>query len=171
MNPTNKQQLFIITGANGVGKSSACEVLFQKEKDYIIRGSDVFWKAPFYANVTGREFSELRMTACAHISQVGMPCVWYGCTEPSHSEECNARRYFTDVHYLAIVCRDEVLLNRMKQLPGINDEVNSLFFNKYLIKNANKTKPHMTLLDNSDLSIKECAEKIHEWIMALSRNI
>lgn len=32
MNPTKKQQLFIITGASCVGKSTLCEQLFLKEK-------------------------------------------------------------------------------------------------------------------------------------------
>ena len=35
MEPTRKGKLFIITGASGVGKSTASEILFQKEKDYI----------------------------------------------------------------------------------------------------------------------------------------
>ncbi len=37
MNPTKKQQLFIITGASCVGKSTLCEQLFLKEKEYIVR--------------------------------------------------------------------------------------------------------------------------------------
>ena len=43
MNPTKNQPLFIITGASGVGKSTACEILFQNEKDYIVLESDIIW--------------------------------------------------------------------------------------------------------------------------------
>lgn len=43
MEPTRKEKLFIITGASGVGKSTASEILFQKEKDYIVMESDLLW--------------------------------------------------------------------------------------------------------------------------------
>jgi hypothetical protein len=169
MNPTNKQQLFIVTGASGVGKSAACEVLFQKEQDYIVLESDILWDSRFDGDPDGgyREFRELWMTMCANISQIGKPCVLCGCAEPRHFELRDARHYFADIHYLSVVCREEVMRYRMKELRGINDEnwINgSVFFNNWLIENADKTEPHMTLVDNSDLSITECAEKIHEWI-------
>ena len=35
MKPTNKQPLFIVTGASGVGKSALCEQLFLREKEYM----------------------------------------------------------------------------------------------------------------------------------------
>lgn len=43
MIPTRKNKLFIISGASCVGKSTACEVLFKKEKDYIVMESDLLW--------------------------------------------------------------------------------------------------------------------------------
>ena len=43
MKPTNKQPLFIITGASCVGKSTLCEQLFLHEKDYIVMESDLLW--------------------------------------------------------------------------------------------------------------------------------
>ena len=43
MKPTVKQSLFIVTGASGVGKTTFCEELFRKEKDYIVMESDIIW--------------------------------------------------------------------------------------------------------------------------------
>jgi hypothetical protein len=171
MNPTNKQPLFIVSGASGVGKSAACEVLFQKEKDYIMLESDILWDSRFDGDPDDgyRAYRELWMTMCANISQIGKPCVLCGCGEPRHFEVCDARRYFTDIHYLAIVCNEDVLRQRMENMRGISDENwmdSSVFFNNWIIENADKTEPTMTLVDNSALSIEECAEQIHAWIMA-----
>lgn len=43
MKPTVKQPLFIVTGASGVGKTTLCEELFRREKDYIVMESDIIW--------------------------------------------------------------------------------------------------------------------------------
>jgi hypothetical protein len=56
----------------------------------------------------------------------------------------------------------------MENMRGISDENwmdSSVFFNNWIIENADKTEPAMTLVDNTTLSIEECAEKIHAWIM------
>lgn len=43
MKPTRKLPLFIISGASGVGKSTLSELLFQRERDYIVLESDIIW--------------------------------------------------------------------------------------------------------------------------------
>lgn len=47
MKTTGKLPLFIVSGASGVGKSTASELLFQTEKDYIVLESDLIWN-PVY---------------------------------------------------------------------------------------------------------------------------
>lgn len=41
MKTTRKMPLLIVSGASGVGKSSTCELLFQKETDYLVMESDL----------------------------------------------------------------------------------------------------------------------------------
>ena len=105
---------------------------------------------------------------CANISQIGKPCVLCGCGEPRHFEVCDARRYFTEIHYLAVVCRDDVLTHRMKNLREITDEnwiSSSQVYNQWLFDNADLTKPAITLVDNSDITLEETAVQIEKWIM------
>ena len=47
MQPTRRQPLFLVTGASCVGKSSMCEILFQKEQDYVVMESDLLWEERF----------------------------------------------------------------------------------------------------------------------------
>ena len=43
MRPTKKLPLFVVSGASGVGKSTLCEILFQREREYIVLESDILW--------------------------------------------------------------------------------------------------------------------------------
>lgn len=168
MIPTNRQPLFIITGASCVGKSTLCEVLFKNEKDYIVLEGDLLWNNNY--NTPEDDYCEYRrlwMRLCANISQIGKPVVLCGCAVPAQFENQPERGYFSAIHYLAVVCDKDILKRRMSQGRGVTDEnwiKSSLDFNNWLKENADETKPAITLLDNSALS-PECAAKVADtWI-------
>ena len=62
------------------------------------------------------------MRLCYNISQIGMPVVLCGCSIPEQFECCDARKYFTHIHYIAVVTREEVLRARMIGGRKIIDE-------------------------------------------------
>jgi len=47
LKPAKKLPLFIITCASCAGKSTISEILFQKEKDYIVMESGLLWNDMF----------------------------------------------------------------------------------------------------------------------------
>lgn len=169
MKPTNKQPLFIITGASCVGKSTYCEQLFLKEKDYVVMESDLLWNDIY--NTPGDDYCHYRrlwMRMCASISQIGKPVVLCGCAIPKQFENQPERQYFTDIYYLAVVCDEETLEKRMREGRKVKDEnwiKSSLDFNRWLKNNATLTSPQITLLDTTDLSSFEAAESVDLWIM------
>ena len=170
MTPTKKQPLFIVAGASGVRKSSACEILFQRETDYIVLESDILWNDVYNGDLDDGycAYREVWMTMCANISQIGKSCVLCGCGEPRHFEVCDARKYFSDVHYLAVVCRNDILAHRMRDLRGITDEnwiSSSQVYNQWCWDEGAKTTPPMTLVDNSNITLEETAMQIEKWIM------
>ena len=168
MTPTNKQPLFIITGASCVGKSTMCEKLFKKETDYIVIESDLLWNNIFDTPDNGYcEYRRLWMRLCANISQIGIPAVLCGCAIPAQFEQQPERDYFTNIHYLAVVCNDECLEKRLHESRKIEDKnwlMSSLQFNNWLKENANKTVPKISLLDNSNLSAEQAAAVADAWI-------
>lgn len=168
MNPTKKQQLFIITGASGVGKSTMCRILFQNESKYIVMESDILWNRIYDTpDDDYRAYRELWMKICKNISQIGMPVVLCGCAIPKQFELCDERKNFTDIHYLAVVCDDAVLERRMREGRGISDPnhlKSSLDFNSWLRNNANKTSPEIYLLDTSGQSPAQAAAMADRWI-------
>lgn len=167
MTPTKKQPLFIVTGASCAGKSTMCSQLFLNESEYIVMESDILWNNSY--NTPENNYSEYRrmwMRLCANISQIGKPVVLCGCATPEQFENHPERGLFTDIHYLAVVCSDEVICERMKNGRGVTDEnwlKSSLDFNKWLTENAEIKG--ISLLDTSELSPKQAAEKADKWIL------
>lgn len=169
MKPTNKQPLFIITGASCVGKSTLCEQLFLHEKDYIVMESDLLWNDMY--NTPEDDYCAYRrlwMRMCANISQIGKPVVLCGCAVPKQFENQPEREMFSDIYYLAAVCEDEVLEDRMRNGRKVDEEgwiKSSLDFNNWLKQNADKTSPRITLLDTTSLSPLQAAGIADSWIL------
>ncbi len=168
MEPTKVSKLFIITGASGIGKSSACEVLFRNERDYIVMESDILWSEIYNTPQDNyRAYRELWLNLCANISQIGLPVVLCGCVTPDQLEICEARKYFSHIVYIAVVADEKELTHRMKSGRNITDEnwiKSSTQFNKWLIENAANTEPPIRLIDATCLDINETAIKIDSLI-------
>jgi adenylate kinase family enzyme len=163
-----RMSLFIITGASGVGKSAVATQLFQKEKDYIVMESDILWDDTYNVPENNyREYRELWLRMCKNIAQIGKPVVLCGCSVPEQFENCLERRYFSEIHYIAIVCDEDVLYKRLTEYRGYEDQQyvkGSISFNTWIKENADKTQPSMQLLDNSHLTVDETAKIVEDWI-------
>jgi predicted ABC-type ATPase len=168
MEPTKRNKLFIITGASCIGKSTASEILFKNEKDYIVMESDLLWSDVYNTPENNyRAYRELWIRICSNISQIGMPVVLCGCATPEQFEVCDARKYFTEIIYIAIVAEENELINRMMCGRAVNDEnwiKSSVHFNEWLKNNAAKTTPNIILVDNTRISPEETAKQIDEII-------
>ena len=168
MSHINKQPLFIVTGASCVGKSAACNILFQNEKDYIVMESDLLWNDIYNTpDDNYYEYRRLWMRIAANISQSGKPVVLCGCAIPEQFELHPERDCFTEIHYIAVVCNDSQMEHRMRDGRHVTYEnwiKSSKDFNKWFINNAGNTIPPITLVDNSDITPEETAEAIDCWI-------
>jgi hypothetical protein len=163
--------LFILTGASGGGKTATCLALATKTKDLVVMESDILWRNEFNQPETNYEdYREMWLRVCKNISQAGKPVILCGVAEPSQFEQCVERRYFSDIHYLALVCDDEVLVSRLRSRPAwrststdkqIKEQV---AFNCWLKDNARNTLPPMALLDNTELTVDESVEGVTRWV-------
>ncbi len=87
---------------------------------------------------------------------------------PENLEKCVERRYFSDIHYLALVCTDKTLAGRLLKRPpwrGTHDEAfiaENQCFNRWF--KAYNGQPNIQLLDTSSAPIEQTALMVHEWI-------
>ncbi|OUP13894.1 AAA family ATPase [Anaeromassilibacillus sp. An200] len=168
MTPTRKQQLFLISGASCVGKSTLCEELFHRETAYIVLESDLIWREVYDTPEDNyRAFRQVWMRICSNVSQIGLPVVLCGCAIPEQFEALPERALFTETHYLAAVCNDAEMRRRICEGRGVTDEKwirSSLDFNRWLRENAGQTTPKITLLDTTSLTPQQAAVLADRWI-------
>lgn len=164
MTPTRIGPLFIVTGASCAGKSTLCEELFRREKDYIVLESDLLWQDCYNTPEDGYSaYRGLWMRICANVGQSGLPTVLCGCATPEQFESREERKLFTRIHYLAVVCSDEEMERRLDK-RGVTDEgwrESSRQFNRWLVENT----AGITLLDTTNLTPEQAADMAHQWIL------
>jgi len=157
--------LFIVTGASGTGKSTTC--LAASTKDFVVMESDILYSDEFNKDL--ERYRELWLRVCKNIHQAGKPVILCGSCIPSQFESCVERRYFSETHYLALVCDDEVLATRLRARPAwrrtSSDEyiARHVEFNRWLKENARTTQPPMTLLDTTEITVAESVEQLLRW--------
>ncbi len=169
--------LFLISGASGTGKSTVLCKLLGQMNDFILLDSDILWRAEFdHPEDHYRRFMETWLNMCKNISQSGRPVMLFGAGTgvPENIEPCIERRYFSKVHYLALIC-DEAEINRRllgrpdwrgcKEAGFIEAQKNfTRWFREY---DNDREEFKISLLDTASDTAEETAGKIASWSLDL----
>lgn len=157
------QPLMIICGPSGAGKTTVCNRLIGRFQDAVILDGDILWGVDNFFNTW------LRMAK--NIGQSGRPVVLFSSGAiPPNIEPCVEARYFSAIHYLALVYDDKLLEERLKARPEwrnsrtvefITDQLN---FNRWFKEQAAIGGSKMTLLDTTQDSIDVTTQKVTDWI-------
>lgn len=163
--------LLIVSGASGAGKSTVCQALIGDLDNVILLDSDILWRPEFNKPKDNyHDFFETWLRMAKNISQSGRPVVLFGAGVgvPDNIEPCVERRYFSAIHYLALVCDDEELAKRLRARPAwrgssiqayIDDHIQ---FNRWF-KEQNRDRP-ISLLDTTGVSLEITIEQVKAWI-------
>jgi len=166
--------LIIVSGASGTGKSTVCNHLTGRYQESVLLDSDILWRPEFnIPNDNYREYFETWLRLCKNISQSGRPVVLFGAGAgvPENLEGCIERRYFSSIRYLALVCSDEILSERLQQRPawrGTRDlkyiEDHQQFNQWFINYNKNENQPPITILDTSQKALEETVKEVKGWL-------
>jgi hypothetical protein len=169
--PFLQQPLFIVTGASGAGKSTACLALVPTLKECVVLEADILWGLiPTTPADNYRSYRTAWLRLAKNIGQAGRPVVLCGSSVPEQFESCPERRYFSTLHYLALVCEEDALIERLKARPAWRKSASTEVlermtqFNRWLWEHAATTEPPMTLYDTTNRSIAETVEEMAHWI-------
>jgi broad-specificity NMP kinase len=166
--------LLVVSGASGTGKSTVCNHLIGRYQESVLLDSDILWRSEFNTpNDNYREYFETWLRICKNISQSGRPVVLFGAGAgvPENLEGCIERRYFSSIRYLALVCSDEILSERLRQRPewrGTRDpkyiEDHQRFNQWFINYNKNENQPPITIVDTSQKSLEETVKEVEGWL-------
>jgi predicted kinase len=169
--PFVQAPLFVLSGASGVGKSTVCYELAGTMPDVIFMEVDILWQPAFNTpDDDYRGFRESWLRLAKNISQNGPKVVLCGSAVPAQYERSPERRYFSQIHYLALTCDSATLTARLQARPswrqssglGFIDQMCA--FNQWFLDNATQTDPPITLLDTAGLTVAESTDFIRTWI-------
>ena len=166
------QPLFVLTGASGTGKSTIGLTLVQVP-EIVALEVDIFWRQEFARPENDYyDFRNLCLRVAKNIQQNGKPVILCGSSTPGQYEACVQARYFSRIHYLALVCDNDVLEQRLTARPAWRDSGKAEFieamlaYNQWFKDNTHHTNYNLTLLDTTNLSIDESVEHIRNWYTA-----
>lgn len=170
--PFRQLPLLIVSGASGAGKSSVSRALIANLDNVVLLDCDILWRPEFNRPENNhRDFFETWLRLAKNISQSGRPVVLFGAGMgvPENIEPCVERRYFSDIHYLALVCEDEVLTQRLKARPawrGSGDQAyidTHIQFNRWFKRGQNQDRP-ISLIDTTYVPLEVTIEQVKTWI-------
>jgi shikimate kinase/DNA-directed RNA polymerase subunit RPC12/RpoP len=174
--PFRQLPLLVVSGASGSGKTTVCQSLLGQVIQAVLLDSDILWRSEFNAPDTKyREFFETWLRVCKNISQSGRPVVLFGAGvgAPENIEGCIERRYFSKVHYLALVCSDEDLSERLRKRPVWRGTRESAFIDEQVRFNrwfkSYDGQPAIRLIDTTGVVSKQTTLQVADWIDEIVR--
>ena len=171
--PFHQLPLFMICGPSGTGKSTICSYLMGKLDEMILLDADLLWRPEFNKpDDQYRDFFETWLRLGKNMSQSGRPLALF-CAGgiPDNIEPCVERRYYSTMHYLALVADDATLRERLQRRPAWRKTRDDSFvaaqiaFNQWFRQRANDINPKITLLDTTNDSIDTTAKKVRGWLL------
>lgn len=170
--PFRQLPLFIVAGASGAGKTTLCRRLARECEAVVALDMDILWRPEFDTPADNyREFFETWLNVAANIAQSGRPVALFGAGAgvPGNIEPCRRRRYFTAVHYLALVCDEGALAERLLRRPAWRQAQATGFiegqqrFNQWF-KTHSQATPPIVLVDTTYADEDAAASQVLAWI-------
>ncbi len=171
--PFRQLPLLLVSGASGAGKSAVCQALLGSLTEVVLLDADILWQAEFNTPTDNyRTFFETWLRVCKNISQAGRPVVLFGAGVgvPSNLEQCIERRYFSSLHYLALICDDEELVERLRRRPAWrqtgSDEYQAehVRFNRWFKMQAAQPASQIETIDTTGATLEESTAQVTAWI-------
>ncbi len=169
--PFRFRPLLAVGGPSGCGKTAVLLRIASGAPPFIALESDIFWRPEFDTPDDGYSaFFELLLRTAKNINQSDRTAVVFGagCATVSNLECRVERRYFTDLHVLAMVASDEAIESRLRARPEWRAGGSAEFIRGQL-SFARAIRDHgengnYTILDTTNAAVEETSAFVRRWI-------
>lgn len=166
--PYRRLPLFILSGCSGVGKTTTAQMLLQRDTDFIVLDSDLFYCImPHESEADYMAQTEQLLSLSRNLMQSGKPVLWTktGCLD--QLPKGYNSRFFSDIYCLALTCEEGALRRRMQEGRHITDEGwlrSSADYNRYFQTHDRIGDLCFETLDISGKSTSEVADRVQAWV-------
>ena len=169
----NYLPMMFVCGPSSAGKSTVAQALMGKTTNAVLLDGDILWRNEFMSEENGGAagFFDTWMRVAKNISMSGKPVVLFNAGAiPDNVIDNVEARYFSNIHFLALVCEDDELERRLKARPEWRGSGNPAFiqeqqrFSHWLKGNAQTDGRNIDLIDTSELSQEQTFHQVSEWI-------
>ena len=165
--PFSQLPLLIVSGAAATGKSTVLHQISGTIQSGVLLDSDVLWREEFKDDTGGYFRTWLRL--CRDIAQSGRPPVLFGTGfgVPENVEQQPQHQCFSEIHYLILVCDDDIQRTRLRNRPAWRrpdqaELADQIEYNQWLKENAEHNG--MSTVDTSHGDVASTAEHVYKWI-------
>jgi hypothetical protein len=162
--------VFFVAGPSGCGKTTTMHLAMQKVQSVVHFDVDLLWGLSAKLQSSADNYAELsrtRLLFAWSLMQSGRPVVLWGGGTPDQTEARPERLLFSTVHYLSLVCDEDVLLQRLqsrREFDGYSDVflAQTMDYARYLRDPArNKLSG---VIDTTHLSPEAAAAAVGHWL-------
>jgi len=163
--PIKLVTMYVLTGASGAGKSTIGDELLGRVSDLVVLEADILWAPEMDIPEDGyARFRSTWLRLAANIHQSGTSTLLVGSGVPEQFETRPERRYVGAINWVALVCDDDLLEQRLRARPrwrGVTPESIATMkrFNREL-----RARGDIDVLDNTDQTIDETREAVLAWL-------
>jgi hypothetical protein len=164
----SRRPLFAVSGATGVGKTTATASLPDLIPEVLRLDGDLLWDNDYFDRPGAiDDFYARWLNIAAAIAENGRSLVFCGVVMPDRWESLPQRSLVGPIHYLALVCDPEVHEGRLRgRGPGSQDHrfPDFLAHNRWLREHARTTHPPMDVIDSTHQLPDETEAVVARWI-------
>lgn len=171
--PFNYLPMMFVCGPSCAGKSTVCQSLMGTYGKAVLLDGDILWRNEFASEESGgaKGFFDTWLRVAKNVGMSGKPVVLFNAGAIPDNVLGNVEaRYFSGIHFLAMVCEDDELERRLTARPKWRGTHDPAFikeqkrFNNWLKDHAQADGRNITLLDTSHLSEAEAIEQTVAWL-------
>lgn len=169
--PFTQYPLWWIAGSSGAGKSTLAPLLRRHLPECVVFEGEAidFWR---FGGEPG-DYSSLYnqwLKVAWEVAVNALPVVFLGIALPEQLDACTFRSRFSALHFLGLVCDEEVQARRLRARPAWRGPATPEFiaqscgFTRRLEGYGRRIDAPITLLDTTDLTPEAGAERSAAWV-------